>query len=287
MTIKGKSLRGQLDINPDTIQDEKIKETIHALLNLIESQVASIRSHQEEIQRLRDENNRLKGEQGKPRIKSGKNKDARKSRDISSEKDRKEESFPDKRGSIKEPIKIDRSHICEVDKAKLPDDAEFKGYETVTVQDLKITTDNVAFRKEIYYSPSEHKTYRGELPLGYEGGFGPTIKAFSLILKNICNVSEPKTGEILHNLNIRIASGSISNILIKKKDIFHQEKEDIVAAGLQSTPYQQIDDTGARVDGQNYHTHILCNPWYTAYFTTGRKDRLTITELLQTGRPSG
>src|SRR3990172_3402924 len=102
-------------------------------------------------------------------------------------------------------------------------------------------------------------------------------------MKNICNVSEPKIGEILQNLNIRISSGSISNILIKKKDLFHQEKEDIVAAGLLSTPYQQIDDTGARVDGQNYHTHILCNPWYTAYFTTEKKDRLTIIELLQNG----
>ena len=102
-------------------------------------------------------------------------------------------------------------------------------------------------------------------------------------MKNICNVSEPKIGEILHNLNIRISSGSISNILIKKKGIFHQEKEDIVAAGLLSTPYQQIDDTGARVHGQNYHTHILCNPWYTAYFTTEKKDRLTIIELLQNG----
>lgn len=283
ITIKQKSLWEQLNIHLDTIQDEKIKETIQALFNLIENQAASIRSLQEENQRLRDENNRLKGEQGKPKIKSGKNKDDTKSRDISSEKERKENASPGKGGSRKEPIKIDRTHICEVDKAKLPEDAEFKGYETVTIQDLKIETDNIEFHKEIYYSPSEHKTYRGELPLGYEGGFGPTVKALSLIMKNICNVSEPKIGEILHNLNIRISSGSISNILIKKKDIFHQEKEDIVAAGLLSTPYQQIDDTGARVDGQNYHTHILCNPWYTAYFTTEKKDRLTIIELLQNG----
>ena len=149
-----------------------------------------------------------------------------------------------KGGSIKEPIKIDRTHICEVDKAKLPDDAEFKGYETATVQDLKIETDNIEFHKEIYYSPSERKTYRGELPLGYEGGFGPTVKALSLIMKNICNVSEPKIGEILHNLNIRISSGSISNILIKKKGIFHQEKEDIVAAGLLSTPISKLMTRG-------------------------------------------
>ena len=65
-------------------------------------------------------------------------------------------------------------------------------------------------------------------------------------MKNICNVSEPKIGKYCITLNIRISSGSISNILIKKKGLFHQGKEDIVAAGLLSTPYQQIDDTGAR-----------------------------------------
>jgi len=40
----------------------------------------------------------------------------------------------------------------------LPVDAEFKGYEEVVVQDIKLTTDNVLFRKQ-KYSPSEGKTY--------------------------------------------------------------------------------------------------------------------------------
>jgi len=47
----------------------------------------------------------------------------------------------------------------------LPVDAEFKGYEEVVVQDIKLTTDNVLFRKQKYYSPSEGKL---RLPDGYE-----------------------------------------------------------------------------------------------------------------------
>ena len=54
---------------------------------------------------------------------------------------------------------------------------------------------------------------------------------------------------------------------------FYQEKADIITAGLQSTRYQHLDDTGARVNGKNHYTHILCNPFYTAYFTVPRKDR--------------
>jgi hypothetical protein len=45
-----------------------------------------------------------------------------------------------------------------------------------------------------------------------------------------------------------------------------------------------MDDTGTRVDGENYHCQILCNPLYGAYFTTARKDRLTIIDVLRNGR---
>ena len=40
--------------------------------------------------------------------------------------------------------------VLEVDRDLLPEDAEFKGYEDVIVQDIKIKTDNVRFRKEKY-----------------------------------------------------------------------------------------------------------------------------------------
>ncbi|MBI4217928.1 MAG: transposase [Elusimicrobia bacterium] len=271
----------QLNISLDSIQDEKIKETIHGLFNLIEDQAATIRQQQEEIQRLRDENNRLKGEQGKPPIKPGTKKN---NQDISSEKERKQNNHQGQKGSKKDAIEIDRTQICEVDKEKLPPDAEFKGYDIVVVQDLKIGTDHVAFAKEIYYSPSENKTYRGSLPAGYQGGFGPTVKALALVMKNVCNTSEPKILEFFGNFNVQISSGTLSNILIKDKETFHQEKKDLFEAGLEAASYQQIDDTSARVNGQNHHTHVICSPLYTAYFTAKKKDRLTILEILKNGR---
>jgi len=42
----------------------------------------------------------------------------------------------------------------------LPVDAEFKGYEEVVVQDIKLTTDNVLFRKQKYYFPQREKLTR-------------------------------------------------------------------------------------------------------------------------------
>ncbi len=74
-----------LDLN--AIQDENARELIVRLLNLIEKLSADLRDAQAEIQQLRDENNRLKGEQGKPTIKANATK--RVVRDHSSEKERR------------------------------------------------------------------------------------------------------------------------------------------------------------------------------------------------------
>jgi hypothetical protein len=57
------------DLDLTGIQDERARALIVRLLNLIEDLSADLRAAQEEIQRLRDENNRLKGEQGKPTVK--------------------------------------------------------------------------------------------------------------------------------------------------------------------------------------------------------------------------
>ncbi len=281
----------------DVIPDGRVRETILALINIIEEDVEIIRQLKEEIQRLRDENSRLKGEQGKPKIRPGKPKDGSKdsggskgkNKDFSSEKERSagKQGSGRRIGKKKDQIKIDRTQVCEVDKDLLPPDAVFKGYAESTVQDLIIITDNVLFLKEVYYSASENKNYTAEVPAGYEGGFGPHMKAAALILKNVCNMSGAKILEFFHNCKILISAGTVSNMLIKDKEVFHEEKQQLYKAGLTVTTYQQIDDTCARVNGENYFTQILCNPYYTAYFTCEHKNRLTILEILRTGEENG
>jgi len=170
-----------------------------------------------------------------------------------------------------------------VDPVQLPPDAEFKGYENVVVQDIKIETDNVLFRKEKFYSPTEHKSYLAELPAGYEGQFGPGIKATTIVLYYAINTSEPKIKEFFEHVGLSISEGQISNLLIKKQDNFHAEKESMYIAGLGSSPWQHLDDTGIRVNGVNEHTQTICNPLYTAYVTTERKNRLAVLEALING----
>jgi len=39
-----------------------------------------------------------------------------------------------------------------------------------------------------------------------------------------------------------------------------------------------------RLDGQNQHCHVVCNPVYTAYHTRPSKDRLSVLDVLRNGR---
>jgi hypothetical protein len=269
------------DFDPSSIQDENARQAIFRLFNLIEDLAAENRKLREENQRLRDENNRLKGEQGKPNIKPSKGTGGKQA-DYSSERERyKPRSW--KKASKTACIVVNREEVIPIDPEQLPPDAEFKGYQDVVVQDIKIETDNVQFRKEKYHSPSERKTYVAQLPAGYGGQFGPGIKAMTLVLYYAINTSEAKIKEFFEHMGVVISAGQISNLLVKGRDDFHAEKEAVVIAGLRSSPWQHIDDTGARVNGVNEHTHVIGNPLYTAYITHACKDRLAVVEALCNG----
>ena len=261
------------------IQDERARECIRLLLNLVESLNTDLGKAQAEIAYLRQQLNLRKGGGGKPDSTT----DTSKPTSRSSEKERAEKIPHTKRSKL-DRIKIDREVDLRLNPASLPADAQFKGYEEVVVQDLRIGTDNVKFIKEKYYSPSTGKTYLAPLPEGYSGEYGPNVKSMSLLYSHLCNMTEPKIAAVLTNMGIEISSGTISAWLTGAYPEIHQEKDAIVEAGLSSSAWQHIDDTGTRVDGKNHHCHVVCNPLYAGYFTTLRKDRLTIIDVLRNGR---
>jgi hypothetical protein len=269
------------DIDLDQIADAGLCRAIRALLALVESLLGQVRDLQEETQRLRDENSRLKGEQGRPVIRPQTPPPAA---DHSSERERRQ-STPRQVTPKRSQIVIDRTELLAVDPASLPPDAIFKGYEEVVVQDVVLHTDNVLFRKEKWHSPSAGKTYLAPLPPGYAGQFGPGLVTLVLTLYFAGNMSEAKILALLHSLGVLISAGHLSDLLIQDRDAFHAEKAAIVEAGLASSPWQHVDDTATRVNGQNWACHILCNPLYTAYRTAPAKDRLTVLDGLRNGRP--
>ena len=166
-----------LQTDVTAIADAELKATVSGLLNLVETLHAENEALREETQQLNNEINRLKGEQGKPDIKGNTQK---KSDDCSSEKERQAgNDLPvddnntrkkKRQRTAKLPkVTIDREQVCPIDTNTLPADARFKGYSGVVIQDIKIVTDNVNYRREVYYSPSLHQTFLGQLPADVAG----------------------------------------------------------------------------------------------------------------------
>ena len=270
------------DLDLSSIADERARELVQRLLNVLEGVMADLRAAQAENQRLRDEINRLKGEQGAPAIKP--NTPQAPPKHHSSEKERRQPKIWSQDRKT-DRIAIDREQVAQVDPTQLPLDAVFKGYEDVVVQDVIFRTDNILFHKEKWYSPSQHQSSLAPLPQGYTGQFGPGIKSLALTLYFGGQMSEPKVAELLRSVGVQISDGHISNLLIKDQVAFHAEKDALYRAGLASSPWQHLDDTSTRVNGQNGYCHIVCNPLYTAYFTTEAKDRLTVLDVLTNRRP--
>jgi hypothetical protein len=270
------------ELDLDRITDETARAVIEQLLHTVEELQAGNRALRDEVQRLRDENQRLKGEQGRPRIRPQRRKPA--PLDYSSEAERREPRAWTK--ALKRPeLPIDREQVLEVDPTTLPPDAEFKGYATVVVQDLLLRPDTVCFRKAKWYSPTTRQTYLASVPAGYAGEFGPGVKALVRAWYYAGDMTEPKIQAVLASVGVRLSAGHLSNLLIQYQEPFHAEAAAVLAAGLRSSPWQHLDDTATRVNGQNAACHVLSNPLYTAYQTTAHKDRPTVLDVLQGGAP--
>jgi predicted RNase H-like nuclease (RuvC/YqgF family) len=152
--------------SPNQIADEQLREFVKELLNVIEAQRAEIAQLREENQQLRDEINRLKGEDGKPAIKASRGKSA----DFSSESERRERRRQ-RKGRKHDQIEINQEIVLPVEQENLPADAQFKGHAPHIVQDIEVCTNNTRFLREKYYSPSEGKTYWAQMPAGTDVAF--------------------------------------------------------------------------------------------------------------------
>src|SRR5216684_5911837 len=262
------------------IEDERARAVVGLLLNLVEDLRGELKNAHQENAYLRE---RLRLGPGGKATPGNQLERTPPQPTRSSEKERNEPQERTKRAKLSE-IQIDKEVKLDLDRATLPPDAQDKGYQAVVVQELRIATENVRFLRKKYYSASSGKTYLAPLPDGYCGEYGPNVKTLCVMFSHLCHMTEPKIGEWFANMGILISDGQISNFLTEGHEAFHREKEEIVEAGLSSGPWQHIDDTGTRVDGANWHCQVICNPLYTAYFTTERKDRLTVIDVLRNQR---
>jgi hypothetical protein len=193
------------------------------------------------------------------------------------------EEAPD--GRSFRPVRVDRDQICPVNRALLPPDATFVGYDDVVVQELVVQTDNVRYRREVWISPTQGR-FCGSLPADVQGEFGPRLRTLLVSLKYVAGTSLPRARSLVEHFGIVISSASVVNILHDAAARLRPERDAIFQAGLAATTYQHVDDTSCRVGGEFWHTHVIGSPLHASYFTRRSKDRLTALALLRAGPPT-
>ena len=255
----------------------KLSGQVSKLSNQLEDVFAEKQKLAEENEELKAELARLKGQSPKPKF----TEKTEKNTDISSEKERKKSKKWSKKGK-KKLIEVAKEIFCKVSEEILPPDAYYLRRESVISQNLRIVRENIAYQIDVYYSPSTRKLYRGNFPSDKEDYFGSDLQALLIGLHYGAGVTRQKSLEFVRSFGIEISVGSLNNILLQNKSLLVAEQQMILKAGLQ-TSHQQIDATGSKFKGKNYHTQILCNEFFSVYGTYPTKSRLDILRFLQGG----
>jgi len=124
-------------------------------------------------------------------------------------------------------------------------------------------------------------TVVGQLPVEYEGHYGPTLKAFILYQHHQCRVPQHLIYEQLQAFDIEISTGQVNRILMAEDSRFHDEQTAVLRAGLESAAYVHTDDTGARHQGRNGYCTVVGNALFAYFRSSEHKSRQNYLKLLR------
>jgi transposase IS66 family protein len=242
---------------------------------LVRQLLEIIRLQQERLQQLEDEIARLKGLKTRPVIAPSRLETPPRQAPAFGRK----RPGSDKRSKTAQLTITTEDFIPLVDK---PPGSIFKGYENFVVQDLVIEPRVILYRRERWQTP-DGQTLIAPLPSGVIPGshFGPNLICFILHQYHHQHVTQPLLWEQLDQLGIDISVGQLSRVLTEQKDSFHWEKDQLLPAALEVSPYVQVDDTGARHKGRNGYCTQIGNDLFASFESTNCKSRLNFLEILR------
>lgn len=262
------------------VRPEERTPLVEALLGIIRQLLDMVRQQEETIQQLRDEIAILKGQKPRPQIQPSRLESSEPTAEGQEQKDEK------RAGSAKRPknaqLTIHRHVPLCLDNP--PAGATLRGFEAYVVQDLHCENVNTEYQRARYDLPEGGSVLApfppGVLPV--EGGhFGASLVAYILSQYHQAQVTEPLLLEQLREFGIDISAGQLHRILTENKDLFHQEKDEVRAAGLAESSYVGTDDTGARHQGKNGYCTVIGNDLFACFESSDNKSRLNFLHVLQ------
>lgn len=242
---------------------------LEALLADLFGEVATLK---QTVAELREENARLKGLKGRPNIKpSGMEKGT------APPKPPPREKRP-VRGKVAARVKVEEKVIP----IEVPAGSIFKGHEAFLVQDLVISASATRYLRERWVTP-DGRTILAPLPQGTRGHFGPELRRFVLMHYHQGQSTMPRLLIFLRSVGIAISKRQLVRLLNENHADFIAEAQDVLRAGLETSPWVSVDDTGARHAGKNGFCTQIGNEWFTWFRTRSSKSRLNFLDLLRAG----
>jgi hypothetical protein len=258
------------------IPDAERTPLVEALLAIIDQQQQHIQRLEETVGNLRDEIALLKGEKPRPKIAPSRLQAPPPKPPPAAGHKRPGSAKRAKTASFVNPVEV---------KIPFPDpplDSTSKGYEEYTVQELVLQAKVTRYLRERILTP-DGQTLLAPLPDDVLPGshFGPVLQGHVLYQYHHCNVTQPLLKEQLREFGIDVSAGQIDRILTQDKDDFHQEKAEVLQAGLQTASYVGVDDTGARHEGHNGFCTAIGNDLFAYFCSTDSKSRLNFLTVLR------
>ena len=239
---------------------------------LVTSLLEIIADQELEIQRLKDENARLKKKPKRPVLKpsiTGK-----------LDKDSIKKNSKPKSTQKKMTKDLQIHNTVDLQPDSIPEGSKFLWYRDFIVQDIKIEPYNTKYRRAVWKTP-DGKIIRAKLPKYVKGHYGIELETHIMHLYHELDATQPWILDHLIEIGIKISAGKIDQLLSNDKEIFHKEKEEILKQGLKISPYIVSDDTGQRHMGKNgFCTHIG-NDLFAYFKSSNSKSRINFLETLQ------
>lgn len=248
---------------------------VEGLLHHLSLQDEKLSAYEEKIKELEKELAKHQKVPGKPDLGGASKLDKEKKTGKTSN-----ESNRSGKRNKKSNLKITRQEIIQA--KDVPSDWVLVNHYSHIIQNVILQADNVCYLLEVWRSPDGKKQMTAQLPDNLQGShFGPDLRAFILSAYHELGASQGSLSNFLSNIGVDISDGSINNLLIKKQDIFHQEKEDLLRVGKRLSPELRTDDTGAKHDYENYFTNCINTDFFTYFQTCKTKSRINFLEILR------